>query len=687
MQFWIAIIWMILGFYTQNIFGKESEILVNAYDRVSIISNDEFYHNQERILFGLRIQLKPGWHTYWKNPGDAGDATSVQLLINENQKKITPNIEWPVPQRLKEDGLTSYIYQDDVILPFYVFIDKHYQNQDLHFHFKASWLICSTVCKPEEGSFVLNIPYNFSYIYPSKESGLLQNTLKKRPEFLNKNIFISPTGTLWANQADIPVHSIQNLWFMPEKAGFIDHNKKQVFELDSNYFQLKLPLLSQQVLTKPLTGILAVQDQNLQTYYWLIHPKVQNQYKVKDLNLFLIIGCAFIGGFLLNFMPCVFPVMAMKLLSLSRMGKTKISYRHKSGLVYALGVLCSFIAIDLIFILLRWMGNQFSWGFQFQSISFLILLCWLFFVIALNFLNVFIISISFSGFKTQLSSTYIADFLTGIFVVIIATPCTAPFMGIAIAAALNSSFFESFILFTMMGLGLACPFLILAYVSYLIKFLPKPGPWMETLKQFLAFPLFISCVWLIWIINQYQQPFILLIVLLGGVLIGFGGWLYGKMQHSYYRTFNPFSLFFLRFLLVMILVLLGLSIVFVHYDQKSVQISDENHLAFSFKKIEELRAKHQPVFVNITASWCLTCLVNDKVALSNSRVKKYFRAHHIYYMFGDWTHYDHEIRVFLKQFGREGVPLYIYYPSDGDPRILPQILTPDLVLKRIKNNK
>lgn len=684
MRFWIAILLVVIGFNTHVIWGKESDKIFKAHVEASIISASDFNDDVDRSLLALKIKLEQGWHTYWLNPGDAGEPASLQVSINHDRKIIFPKIEWPVPKRLFEKGLLSYIYDGEVILPFYLHIPESYRAKDLHLHIKATWLICANICVPVQAEFTIDLPKG--KINQANEAILIQKSLNNKPRPLQYNLFITPNGKLWGNKTAPLFDQVQDAWFMPERLGLIDQDQKQHFKINPEYFELKLPLLSKKPLDQSLAGILALKDYNGKLHYWSIHPIIKKKPVSHILNLFLLISSAFLGGCLLNFMPCVFPVIAMKLLSLSRLGNKNRAYQYRSCLSYTAGILSSFTGISLTFISLRWTGKQITWGFQFQSVSFLIILCWLLFIIALNLLDVF--TINFSFYSRTNSSSYLSDFLTGILAVLVATPCTAPFMGIAVAAALNSSAEKTFFIFIGMGLGLSFPYLLLVFIPKLTRFLPRPGIWMEILKQFLAFPLLLSCVWLIWVIYQHDQSISLLTVLLGCVLIGFGAWLLGKNQLLRYKTATRVFQRVSSIMLILIFILLGGMITEMNLVQSSNEtVENREYMVFSLKNVQQLQIDHKAVFVNMTASWCLTCLVNDKVALSNRKIRDYFHRHHIQYVIGDWTHHNNEISRFLKQFGREGVPLYIYYPAYGNPRVLPQILTPDLVIKNIENVK
>ncbi|MDI2090549.1 protein-disulfide reductase DsbD family protein [Commensalibacter oyaizuii] len=689
MRYWIRFCLAMMGIIlliNNNVLAKESNPVISKHGTANIISGEDHYDGRKKLQLGLRIRLIPGWHTYWKNPGDAGEPASVIAQVNEIGKKIEGKIDWPAPEPLSENGLMSYVYKGDVVLPFTLDLNDIEQNKPLHLNIKANWLVCADVCIPEKGEFTLDLPVGQAS--PTKEASLLQQALAKRPQVSPWDVKISPKGILWAKHTSIDPKDIAKAWFMPEKSGIIDQVSPQQLAVEKGLLTLHIPYLSKENVKEPLRGVLAVQDNQKHIQHLAITAPVQDlSNKEISTGLFFLLGSAFLGGVLLNLMPCVFPVIAMKLLSLSHIRQEQAGVRYKSTLAYTLGILSCFAMMAVAFVGLRWMGSQMGWGFQFQSVAFVMILCWLLFVLALNFLGVFHIQFSMGNGTASAaasSMTYSSDFVTGLLAVLVATPCTAPFMGVAVAGALNASLWVSLLIFIVMGLGLALPYAVFACIPILTRILPRPGLWMDILKQFLAFPLLLSCLWLAWVVYQHQQPLTLLLLLSGFIGLGFVAWLFGlnqtmKMQ-GIYRPFRILSMV----INIGIIAALGISVVvLVKTDDGNLQAQSlkEGAIPFSEQKLQALRKAHQPVFVNMTASWCLTCMVNDKVALSSSRVQAAFKQNHIQYMVGDWTRYDKAIGDFLKAHGREGVPFYIYYPAEGKPKILPQILTPQIVLE------
>ncbi|MDI2112289.1 protein-disulfide reductase DsbD family protein [Commensalibacter nepenthis] len=686
MRAWLLFFLLVIGLITlspYSILAKETNAVINKHDQTTILSDSDTYDGRKELTLGLRIKLDPKWHTYWINPGDAGEPASVFVTVNDDPKAQEGKIEWPSPEPLSENGLMSYIYKGDVILPFKMSVPQDQMNKSLKLKLKARWLVCADVCIPEEGEFALELPQGKAS--ESKEAVLIQQALSQKPQPSPWDVHITPIGELWIQNGKInPLH-MTHAWFMPEKSGMIDQVAPQTVMIKPGLLTLGLKPLHQLDASKPLGGILAIQDEHQKIKHFSVQASVASlpTSAKQPTGLFILIGSAFLGGILLNLMPCVFPVIAMKLLSLSRIGQDHITMRYKSSFAYTAGILCSFVAMALAFVGLRWIGSQFGWGFQFQSVGFVVLLCWLLFVIALNFLGVFNVQLSLNSVSLNNKTIgYISDFFTGLLAVLVATPCTAPFMGIAIAGALNAPLWISILIFIGMGLGLALPYVLFACIPSFARILPRPGLWMDILKQFLAFPLLLSCLWLAWVVYQHQQPMSFLILLTGFVGLGFIAWGIGLIQQLYmqgtYRIFRNF----IGVLILLIIGLLGGGFYFFVHDDPTLSIASikEDAIPFSEQKLEELRREHKPVFINMTASWCLTCMVNDKVALSSEKVQKAFKNHHITYMVGDWTQYDKSIGDFLKAHGREGVPLYIYYPAEGKPKILPQILTPQIVI-------
>ncbi|MCK9563842.1 MAG: protein-disulfide reductase DsbD, partial [Bacteroidales bacterium] len=386
--------------------------------------------------------------------------------------------------------------------------------------------------------------------------------------------------------------------------------------------------------------------------------------------LYLILLFAVLGGITLNLMPCVFPVLSIKVMSLAGNGLSTTS-RHRHGLAYSLGVIASFVAIAVVLISLRAGGQALGWGFQLQSPLFITVLIYLFFVMGLWFSGLFEAGASLMnlGQASTQGSGLRHSFATGVLATVVASPCTAPFMGTALGAALTQPAPVALTIFAGLGFGMALPFLVLSWVPALAARLPRPGPWMESFKQVLAFPLYLTCVWLLWVLGRQAGSDAVTAVLVGLVLTAFAIWLLARRN-------------ILRMALAA--VSLAIAVVLVVAPPGS---GDESDIwePYSQQRLDQLLSLQRPVFVNLTADWCITCLANERVALSSGAFASALEQHGITYLKGDWTNQNPEITALLNANQRNGVPLYLYYRAgENVPEILPQILTPGLVLEVLR---
>lgn len=405
---------------------------------------------------------------------------------------------------------------------------------------------------------------------------------------------------------------------------------------------------------------------------------------ISILSLCGIVISAFIGGLILNLMPCVFPVIGLKILHFVSSAHEANSVIRRQGLLFTSGVLISFWILAGLLLLLRHQGEVIGWGFQLQNPLFVLCLITLLFVLALIFLGVFEIGLSLTSIGGVISqqSHGLEAFFSGVLATVVATPCTAPFMGAALGVALTQSYAVSFFIFTSLGLGMSTPYLLLSFFPQGLKYLPKPGVWMETLKQFLAFPLIATAIWLLWVFHL-QKPQVSLIALLWGFLaIAFGAWIYGKFgslhQALLKRTFS--LVFFLT-------ILASVGYYTIHALDNPQSPSASSHEPppgwekFSIERLESLKQSGQSVFVDVTAAWCLTCQANFQRTLKNQTVLKAFKDHNITLLWADWTNKDPTITDYLSQLGRSGVPVYaLYLPHQKEPVLLPEVLSPEDIL-------
>jgi thiol:disulfide interchange protein DsbD len=391
-----------------------------------------------------------------------------------------------------------------------------------------------------------------------------------------------------------------------------------------------------------------------------------------------ILGLAFAGGLILNLMPCVFPILALKAVGLAGVARGTARWQ---ALAYTIGVLVAFAGLGAALLAARAAGTAAGWGFQFQSPVFVAAMAWLLFGVGLNLSGVYEMGAGLvrAGHGLSARPAQMGSFFTGLLAVVVATPCTAPFMGVAIAAGLAAPSAVTMAVFLVMGLGLAAPYAVLAMVPAIWRVAPRPGRWMEVVRQVLAFPMYAASAWLVWVVSQEAGPSGVLATVAGLVLLGFAGWVLGITQAGGSRVRRVGQSATAVALLAALTVLSGIA----PSVQSAAGATEAGAEPFSAARLASLRAEGRPVFVNMTAAWCVTCLVNERVAIGTDAVRRAFAEHHVTYLKGDWTRQDPQISAYLRENGRDGVPLYVYYPSHGAPAVLPQILTENAVLSQL----
>ncbi len=381
---------------------------------------------------------------------------------------------------------------------------------------------------------------------------------------------------------------------------------------------------------------------------------------------------AFLGGLILNLMPCVFPVLSIKALSLAE-ASDKPASKKLHGWSYTAGAVLSFVFIAGLMLVLKSTGQAIGWGFQLQSPVFVSLLAYLFFAMGLSLAGVAEFGNRLMGIGQQLTqkSGYQGSFFTGVLACVVASPCTAPFMGTALGFALGQSPLVALSIFAALGFGMAAPFLLLSYIPNLGKKLPKPGAWMETFKQALAFPLFVAAIWLLWVLGRQAGGDAMALALFGITLIGFGLWLL-RFKHLINKVMAATA----------ILIALALPSVMSGLSTQSTKSDEGFWQAYSQQRLEQALAKDQSVFINATAAWCLTCLANERIAFGEA-FEQQLKQQGTLALKADWTNYDASITSLLQSHGRNGVPLYLFY-HNGEVTILPQLLNEDILLRNTK---
>ncbi|NCY24016.1 MAG: cytochrome C biogenesis protein, partial [Alphaproteobacteria bacterium] len=383
---------------------------------------------------------------------------------------------------------------------------------------------------------------------------------------------------------------------------------------------------------------------------------------------------AMLGGLILNLMPCVFPILAMKAVGLARLAGEGRGQIRAHAASYSAGVVLSFLAIGAALLGLRLAGSAAGWGFQFTQPGFVALMAWVMLAVGLNLSGAY--AMAGPVLSGQARRGHAGSFFTGALAVLVATPCTAPFMAVALGAAMALPPLPMLLVFAAMGLGLALPYALLGLAPGLASWLPRPGLWMERLRQALAWPMYAASAWLVWVLAQIAGPHGVALALLGGLLVGFAAWALGRAQRGGGRLARLGALSAALAALALLPVFLGTT--------PPPGLNSGPHEPWSAARVEALRAEGRPVFVNLTAAWCIACKVNELVALDTAAVQAGFTAAGVTQLVGDWTRGDSAITALLRAHGREGVPLYLFYPAQGAPPVvLPQILTEGIVLRAI----
>jgi thiol:disulfide interchange protein len=645
----------------------------------------------QTIHVALRQVIDDGWHTYWRNPGDSGEATTIDWTLPTGWK--AGPIVWAAPQKLPTGPLMDYGYTGEVLLPVALTAPADAapgSTASLSAH--ASFLVCKDVCVPEDGTVTLALPIVAGGGSADPRWGSpIAAALAAAPQPTGAlRAALTPDGALLKlSVAGAPVAGAQAAYFYPYDGEAIDPAAVQAIDRGPKGLTLLLTPGSAFKTGKgpgALAGVLAIggatfeisapQGPALAGAGGLGPPAPP-----ADLaSVALTLGAAFLGGLILNLMPCVFPILAMKASAL-------VGHAHEpgrarlEGAAYLAGVLAAFLALGGGLIAARAAGEAVGWGFQLQAPGVVAAMTLVMLAVALDLSGVFDVGASLQAAAGQVGGQdrgqgMVRAALTGLLAVGVAAPCTAPFMAGAIGFALTQSAVMALGVFAALGLGMAAPFVALAYAPGLLQLLPRPGAWMDGLKKALAFPMYATAAWLAWVYAESAGADRLVNLLAAGVFVAFAAWLFGASQRA--SAVGGRSAWPARAGSAVALVL-GLAVVFWPV---AARLTPE---PFSPDRLASLRAAHKPVFVNFTAAWCVTCQVNDRIALSGDRVADAFGKAGVVYLKGDWTDRDAVIEQALAEHGRAGVPLYLMYPANGgEAEVLPQILTEGTVADAAK---
>ena len=644
--------------------------LYASNSNITLLSDTYTIQPEENFLVGVKFELEKDWHTYWKNPGDAGEGATIDWILPEGLE--ASRILWPGPERIPVEPLMTFGYNNEVVL-----LTELSAGQDLIFPLtiqaNVSWFTCKDICIPQEG--VVDLVINKGNALPSRESKEIRSYFDRVPTPFIQNYRVEQLDNKYFLQADINEGKhFKSMYFFPNEYGLTSYTDEQVYEKNLNSFILELEASKANLNLEKFEGIIEASNDEGNFYFEISYPLI-NKTSDNSQSVILLVIFAFIGGLILNIMPCVFPILSIKILRFVEHSENSSTQTYKFGLFYALGVILSFLLIAIALLALKASGENIGWGFQLQYPLVISILFYLFIALGYMFMSniVFGSQLGQLSLAAQVKNESLESFLTGVLAVVVASPCTAPFMGSAVGFALLQPSINSIFIFLSLGIGFALPYLILSIKPSLLSFLPKPGAWMETFKQFMAFPMWASALWLLWVLSGQVDLDTVILVLIGGLLVSLSLWLTEK------NTSERVSIKWLvRFTTISILIISFL-ILPTSYSYKNSENPED--LVYSEDLLDEFRDRNELIFLNFTADWCITCKVNERVALNSGEVKDLIKRKNIKYIEADWTRKNEAIARKLEEFGRSGVPLYLLYPSEGDPIILPEILTEDILLK------
>ncbi len=641
----------------------------------------------------LAVELTPapGWHIYWRNPGDSGQPPQIAWALPRGVSLGATS--WPAPQRLATGGITTYVYnrQATLLVPLAIGRRAH-AGPNASIAADLSWLVCSNVCVPGRGH--ASTRFAITARAPAEENrgadklfAAARSRLPSPAHF--ETTFGSDRKTL---HISVPVAAfdgerVTGATFFPLDGKLIAQSAPQHVAIDERVTLTLQRDAAQRRIPSHIDGVLAVAGTGadgrpeLTDYAVSANPAVTMMAE-RPLSFIAAFALAFLGGIVLNVMPCVFPVLSFKALGV--IAGNASNRRWRMGAAYAAGVVASCAALGLVLLGLRGGGNAIGWGFQWQSPLFVALLAFLLLALALSMSGVAEIVIPLPGPLARRSENHgaVSAFTDGALVALVASSCTAPFMGAAIGFALTASVPVALGVFVALGLGLALPYVLVTGIPAVAARLPKPGPWMVVARRFFAFPLYASVAWLVWVFSAQVDGNALLALLAALVFVGFGVSAFGSAQTSAVWRRGWLSFGVAGFVVALVLVA---PVRAVQHDVRMQTTSQRalHYESFSLARLAGLRRAGHPVFVDITAAWCITCEVNDRLALERPEVGKRFADLHVTLLQGDWTNQDAQIGAYLQQFGRSGVPLYVFYGANGNVEVWPQLLTPGLVLARL----
>ena len=643
---------------------------------------------------GLVLTIEEHWHVYWVNAGEAGAPPKITWTLPAGM--TAGQMQFPPPARLPLGPLMDFGYEDGVAFPVQLTASPTMKPGKVHLDAQVRWLVCSSVCLPGKAHLGIDVEVVRGPLPEPKAVGALGSALASLPVALPATMSVSvisdaqqiavtlktgskeedaefypfdqdqiddaadqqiqslPDGVrIWLKRAADPQHPGTAMALPPTLHGLVELSSTEAYDLTATLTPGVVPAL-------PFAA-----------------KKVVDASSGPDLNAFSAIGLAFLGGLLLNLMPCVFPVLFLKGLALVNSANEERGRQRAHGLMYTLGIVVSFWVIVAALLILRAGGRELGWGFQLQSQGFVAVLASLVFFLGLSLAGQFELGLSLTSAGGGLAQKQglAGSFFTGVLATVVATPCMGPLMGAAVGFALAQPSWLTFVVFTALAIGLALPYLLLSMQPQWTKYLPRPGAWMETLKQLTAVPLFGTAIWLAWVYGELNAPAgvdRMVWLLTGFLVLAIAGWALGKWPARWGSGIAA---------VVLIAVAIALPL-------RKPPVETLVWQPYTDANFAAARASGQPMFIDFTAAWCLSCQVNEKAVLKSADVEKALEKSHVQLLKADWTQYDPVITRELAAVGRSGVPTYVMYPPGkvSNAIVLPEFLTKDVVLKAIEKN-
>jgi thiol:disulfide interchange protein DsbD len=655
------------------------------------------------LSVGLLLRMVPGWHTYWKFPGDAGIATEIKWQLPDGWKAA--DIQWPTPLKLTEPGdIQIYGYHDEVLLMTEVTPPAHVGQSSVKLAAAANWLVCERICIPGSASLELELPVQAQASPANSE--LFERYRARLP--LDLSAADAGRARWQRTQSELRLSIVSDVvsglpfvdfFPLPQGTTVVGHPRVQREGADK--VNVTVPVESAEQNRSALDGLLVAgaAPDSPDRHAWFVHgestPAGTTANKVAiaasgSAAKFLLFG--FLGGFILNLMPCVLPVISLKIFGFVQYAGQSRRRIFRSGLAFVAGIFSWFIALALVMIALKAAGREIAWALQFTNPYFVVGMSALVLVFALNLFGVFELSLPSSTNRALTGLTAhegeAGSFLQGVFATVLATPCTAPFLGTALGFAFTQSGPMIFLMFLSIAAGMSAPYLLLSAQPAWLRLLPKPGAWMERVKQFMGFLLLGTLLFLLWVLGAERGVEAVIWICCFLLTLSIACW----MKGAFVLPTRSLASRAVVLVLMFVVVIVG-GFYFVGYKFRTAKLSSiagatsGGWRAFSPPALEAELDQGHPVFIDFTAAWCLTCKFNEAAVLETDAVRAAFERHDVIKFKADWTNADPEITKMLKHFGRPGVPLYVLYPAGkfGDPIVLPELLTKGIVIDQLQN--